>query len=76
MLARTLSRLVYSLAYLGSQQLREKKYCTRIFITQRDLKPDNIFIKDGNCKLGDFGLSSQKNMLTTELGTPLYKAPE
>jgi len=29
-------------------------------IAHRDMKPENIFIKNGVYKLGDFGLASQK----------------
>lgn len=43
----------------------------------RDFKADNIFIKDGVCKIGDFGFSKQVIQTTnTFLGTPLTMAPE
>lgn len=45
-------------------------------IAHRDLKPDNIFIKDGMYKIGDFGFASQKQIFETTLGTPPYMAPE
>ena len=45
-------------------------------IAHRDIKPDNIFIKDGVFKLGDFGFAGQKEMFTTHLGTYPYMAPE
>lgn len=51
-------------------------------ILHRDIKPGNIFInKDGNYKLGDFGISkildsSATFMASTGIGTPQYWAPE
>jgi serine/threonine protein kinase len=33
------------------------KYLHTNGITHRDLKPANILIKDGNCKLSDFGFA-------------------
>lgn len=45
----------------------------------RDIKPDNIFIKDNQIKLGDFGYSTPLTSECVEsnvnLGTPLYMAP-
>lgn len=49
-------------------------------IIHRDIKSSNIFLHNGNIKLGDFGLA--KNLKSTThnlkgiLGTPLYIAPE
>ena len=51
-------------------------------ILHRDIKPGNIFVnKDGNYKLGDFGISkiidsSASFMASTGIGTPQYWAPE
>ena len=51
-------------------------------IIHRDIKPGNIFVnKDGNYKLGDFGISkiidsSASFMASTGIGTPQYWAPE
>jgi fused-like protein len=54
--------------------LREKK------IMHRDLKPQNILIKDGMIKICDFGfarkLSASTNFVNSVKGTPLYIAPE
>jgi serine/threonine protein kinase len=38
-------------------------------IAHRDLKPDNIFIKDKFFKIGDFGFATDKNKFQTSLGT-------
>jgi len=50
-------------------------------IVHRDLKPGNIFITDGNVKVGDYGLSkfiscSQRGGHTRSVGTLHYMAPE
>lgn len=56
--------------------------CHKKNVLHRDIKPENIFFnKDGDYKLGDFGvakiLSSSPNALTgTGVGTPAYSAPE
>ena len=48
--------------------------------THRDLKPENILLdKDGNLKIGDFGLSNHLPIgeyLRTSCGSPNYAAPE
>jgi hypothetical protein len=50
-------------------------------VVHRDLKPGNIFLENGNVKVGDFGLArfisgSQRNALTQSIGTVHYMAPE
>jgi len=49
----------------------------------RDVKPGNIFVKDGIAKIGDLGLSTDAHMecssnagSSTGVGTLLYSAPE
>ncbi|KAL8563766.1 hypothetical protein ACOMHN_058281 [Nucella lapillus] len=59
----------------GLQYLHHKK------ILHRDLKPQNIFLKDKFCiKIGDLGIARQlvftKEMAATHIGTPLYISPE
>jgi serine/threonine protein kinase len=45
-------------------------------ITHRDLKGDNILIHNGKFKIADFGFSHDQNVMESQLGTPLYMAPE
>ena len=54
--------------------------CERKKIIHRDIKPENIFVdKDGNFKLGDFGVARQlekTNTTMSQKGTYNYMAPE
>ena len=45
-------------------------------ISHRDIKPDNVFIHDSICKIGDFGFASHESKFTSSLGTCVYMAPE
>ena len=61
-----LYQVVLALVALGDQKL-----------VHRDLKPDNIFMSKGICKLGDFGFVRMVvGEFHTECGTPVYMAPE
>ena len=67
---------------LGQDICRALECCEKEKIIHRDIKPANIFVnKDGDFKLGDFGLSRQMNKsaslsLKKSKGTPLYMPPE
>ena len=61
------------------QLLNAFKLLYKYNVVHRDLKPDNIFFKDGTVKLGDFGFckSLEKTKMTkTMIGSPIYMAPE
>ena len=47
-------------------------------ISHRDLKPDNIFIKNGKYLIADFGFAkifNQNKLMESMVGTPLYESP-
>jgi len=64
---------------LIKQIMKGAKYLHNNGIIHRDLKPANILIKNGVCKISDFGFA--KNMgnatvLKSIVGTPLYMSPQ
>jgi serine/threonine protein kinase len=55
------------------------KYIHEKNIMHRDLNPKNVLIKNGICKIADFGLSVEtidERSRTSGVGTMLYAAPE
>lgn len=60
------------------------KHVHELGIVHRDLKPENILLnKDFKLKIADFGLAhslvnpdEEKHIMTTDVGTKAYKAPE
>lgn len=56
------------------------KYLHKNGIIHRDLKPANILLKNGVCKLSDFGfaksLNSEEAVMKSIVGTPLYMSPQ
>ncbi len=65
---------------LGIDMCSALESCEKHGVMHRDIKPDNIFLdKNGNFKLGDFGVARQfeKTRSTmSDKGTPAYVAPE
>lgn len=45
-------------------------------ITHRDVKLENIFLKENRIKIGDFGFATNENNFTNIIGTPNYMSPE
>ena len=56
------------------------KYLHSKGITHRDLKPANILLKNGVCKISDFGfarsLDEESSIMKSIVGTPLYMSPQ
>lgn len=64
---------------LGTDICKALTVCENHNIVHRDIKPQNIFInKDGNFKLGDFGIAknAENVAIGTRTGTFNYMAPE
>lgn len=61
------------------QILQGLQYLHKQNVIHRDIKPNNILLKDNQVKLGDLGVSKILGDLTlakSRVGTPLYLAPE
>ena len=64
---------------LGKDICNALRLCEELSIVHRDIKPENIFVaRDGNFKLGDFGIAKTMESTTsgTKTGTYDYMAPE
>ncbi len=64
---------------LGIDICKALQLCNKHNIIHRDIKPQNIFVsKNGDYKLGDFGIAKEveKTVGGTKIGTYKYMAPE
>ncbi len=64
---------------LGIDICKALQLCNKHNIIHRDIKPQNIFVsKNGDYKLGDFGIAKEveKTVSGTKIGTYKYMAPE
>lgn len=64
---------------LIKQIMKGAKYLHSNGIIHRDLKPANILIKNGICKISDFGFAKnmgQATIMKSIVGTPLYMSPQ
>lgn len=64
-----------------SQIVQAVAFCHSKKVAHLDLKPENVFIVDGNVKLGDFELShnwngQENSNFDLQIGTVYYAAPE
>lgn len=51
-------------------------YLHSIGICHRDIKTENVLVKNGILKIADFGFATKSNIMNTHLGTKPYMAPE
>lgn len=60
--------------------MKGSKYLQANGIIHRDLKPANILMKNGVCKISDFGfaksLDEENAVMRSIVGTPLYMSPQ
>lgn len=50
-----------------------------LYLLSRDIKPSNLFLSNKKAVIGDLGLGrhlEQHSLAHTQVGTPLYSAPE
>ncbi|OQS04459.1 kinase [Thraustotheca clavata] len=71
------NRLNVSQALLYFRQIVNGLACLHKHgIAHRDMSLENVFLHDGKCKIGDFGLSCDANTIRGTVGKPMYMAPE
>lgn len=73
--ARTLTLLEINKIILSL--FRALEYLSSRGVVHRDIKLSNVFIKNGEYKLGDFGFAIKANQCFKDvsIGSPLYMSP-
>ncbi|XP_075535173.1 proto-oncogene serine/threonine-protein kinase mos [Dermacentor variabilis] len=68
--------LTYDVCRFGRQLASALHYCHRNNVLHLDVKPSNVLVHNGDCKLADFGSSATRGSQPKVCGTVQYMAPE
>ncbi|XP_050052612.1 uncharacterized protein Mos [Dermacentor andersoni] len=68
--------LTFDVCRFGRQLASALHYCHRNNVLHLDVKPSNVLVHNGDCKLADFGSSATRGSQPKVCGTVQYMAPE